>query len=489
MKKTIALLLALVLLVSPMLSACGGSAEEKGISLVVILGFHANACRPSREMLENSGLALLVEQAIDYYKDSVGDIHAEANVKFILCDGEPEVIELKLDGEPINMHFMSGNKPSLQEDLSYLSEDIITALMDPDLMADDEEVDLLAALSMAGDLLRSDPGRQNHIMVIDAGLNTAGFLKMQDPAVCERIQAIGKAGAAEGAADDAAKKAAAALVEELPSGSIADLKDIYVTYHGLGNVDNITQKTITDQLVKDSLLNFWTAFFKESGATLVMDLVFTVNENGTPMVHNSDSESDEDVGYPFVSSVPFVSEELQWMPSGGSNNGTGVQEPEAPLSFNANTLAFESQSHEFRNYAKAVAEIKSRQDYFDRILEQDPNAIFYVVGSIAKTSPERTREEGSLSGERANEVAKIMVKECGIPADQIRIIPAGLTVLSWRCAEEFPGGVRTDETPANMQRNRVVAIVPSIFTNAMNELKGANGSGVNLLELAVPYVG
>lgn len=488
MKKALALLLVLVLLVTPLITACS-SQEQTGISLVVILGYHANANRPSREMLEDSVLPMLIENAISYYEDSNGYCHAQANVKFILCDGDPSVVEPTLAGEPIIMHYESGNITTLKEDMAYLSEDIITALTDPTLKADDPEVDLLAALSMAGDLLRANPGVQNHIMVIDTGLNTAGALKMQEQAVCANIQAVGKAGAAEGAEDNAADKAAEDLVNQMAPGSVADLSNTYVTFYGMGNVDNVAQATITDQLIKDSLIKFWTAFFKKANATLVSDITFTVNENGTPMVHNTDGDGDSDSSndndYFFVSSIPFVSEEIDWSIKDNTNDDPTPTPPEEkPLTFNAGTLAFQSQSAEFKNRSQAIAEITSRQSYFDRILEENPDAVFYVVGSIAKTSPERTKEEGTLSRDRANAVAKIMVEECGIPSSQIRIIPAGLTVLTWRNSEEFPNGQRTGQTPANMQRNRVVAIVPSVFNEVMSEL-----SSKGLLQQAIPYIG
>lgn len=487
MKKALSLLLALILLVTPLLTACG-SQEQTGISLVVILGYHANACRPTPDMLENSGLPVLIENAISYYKDSRGSCHAQANIKFILCDGNPSVIEPTLNGEPITMHYESGNFSTLKEDMSYLSEDIITALADPTLKADDPESDLLGALSMAGDLLRSNPGAQNHIMVIDTGLNTAGALKMQDKAVCENIQGIGKAGVAPGAAADAADLAAKDLVGKMAPGSVADLSNTYVTFYGMGNVDNVSQATITDQLIKDSLTKFWTAFFNEAGATLVTDIIFTVNENGIPMVHSADGDGDNDSSndnyYHFVSSIPFVSEEINWTVNEESTGNSTVVVDEDPLTFNASTLAFQSQSAKFKDRNQAIAEITSRQAYFDQILNANPNAMFYVVGSIAKTSPDRTQEEGNLSRDRALAVAKIMVEECGIPSSQIFIIPAGLTVLTWRNSVEFPNGQRTEETPANMQRNRVVAIVPSVFSDVMSELDSKG-----LLQQAIPYAG
>lgn len=466
MKRIIALLMALILLVTPVLSGCGSSSEEvRGISLVVILGFHANACRPTSEMLDKAGLTMLIENAIDYYKDSSKYWHAEANIKFILCDGNPEVVTLKLDGEAINMHYEAGNKAVLQEDMRYLANDILDALQSPTLKADDSEVDLLAALSMAGDLLREDPGVQNHIMVIDTGLNTEGALKMQNANVCASIESIGSS--------DDPDTTAAELVKNLGSGSIADLSNIYVNFYGLGNVDNVTQSIITDQTDKTSLIKFWTAYFDKTGATLVSDLNFTVNQNGTPMVHNSDGGNDT---YLPVSSVPFTT-------SSYNGGGEGI----TILSFNENTLDFMPGSEKFRSKQKAIDEITSREAYFEQVDQIDPNAIYYVVGSIAKIDPNRTKEEGSLSLDRAREVAKLMVECCGISSDRIRLIPAGLTVLSWRNAVEFPNGEKTAETNANMQRNRVVAIVPSVCPDAMAELKGGNESKVDLLSLAVPY--
>lgn len=477
-KRAIALLLVLALLITPLLTACGGTGEREGISLVVILGCHANACRPTRAMLEGSGLVTLIENAITYYEDNSGYCHAKANIKFILCDGNPEIIDLKMNGESITMQYEAGNFAVLEEDMRYLAQDIIDALQSEDLRADDEEVDLLAALSMASDLLRMEPGIQKHIMVIDTGLNTAGFLRMQDEAVRKSIQSIGYAGAATGAAEDAAQKAADEVVSHMAPGAITDLKDTYVTFYGLGNVDDVTQPAITDQLVKNSLVEFWTAYFKTCGATLVTDLSFTVNQNGMPMVYNSDGN-----GYPYVSNIPFDISKGTAVDIGNVESGGDIPEVEK-LVFNENTLTFKSNKAEFRNREIAVAEIKNRQSYFDLMLQKDPDAVFYVVGSIAMADPSRTEEKGTLSRDRAIEVAKIMVEECGVEPSRIKIIPAGLTVLSWRDAVEYPGGVETPDTPVNKQRNRVVAIVPSIFTEQMNELRQAN-----LLELAISYEG
>lgn len=468
-KHILPLLLVLAILGTLGLTACGGpSGDTKGISLVVILGYHANTCKPNQEMLEQSGLATLINHAIDYYKDSDGYCHAKANIKFILCDGQPEVIDLTKDGEPIVMHYEAGNFDVLKEDMRYLSQDIMDALQSNELMANDDEVDLLAALSMAGDLLRMDPGVQNRILVLDSGLNTAGLLKMQDQQTLKNLQEIGNAG------KEKAPEVAKNFVDHMAKGAIADLDDIHVTFYGLGNVDNVTQTTITDQLVKDTLIHFWTAYFAECKATLQPSLVFTVNQGGTPMIYNSDG-----TGYPYVSNIPFVLSQDSF-PMPGSDLTP-------MLVLNENKLGFNPSKATFRNRDTAVTEITNNNPFFHWVLEQNPDVTFYVVGSVAKKDPEHTKEKGTLSLERAEAVAQILVEDCGIPADRIMLIPAGLTRLKWRDNEEFPNGQKTTDSPSNQQKNRVVAIVPSTESDLMAELKGGNPEGVNLLDWAIPY--
>ena len=469
-KRFIPLLLVLALLASLTLSACGDTPVSKdSISLVVILGYHANAYRPSREMLEQSGLTTLINHAIEYYKDDYGYCHAEANIQFILCDGQPEVVELQLNSAPVSMHYEAGNFDMLQQNLSYLTEDIMTALQSEELMANDGEVDLISALGMAGDLLRANPGVQNHILVLDAGLNTTGLLKMQDEIVLEHFQAIGED-------TSATLTAANTFVDTMAKGAIVDLSNTYVTFYGLGNVDNVAQETIIDQLVKNSMINFWTAYLTRCGATLVSDLSFAVNQGGTAMVYNSDG-----TGYPYVSNVPFKLSEDSF------EKKEDLSTDDTELVFNESTLGFNPSKATFRDYTNAVNAIRNNKAYFQWVLDHDENAIFYVVGSIARKDPTHEKEKGTLSLERAQAVAKIMVEECGVPKENIRIIAAGLTRLKWRDKDEFPNNQIIPESGLRQQQNRVVAIVPSTKADLMEELQKINSQKETLLSLAIPY--
>ena len=418
---------------------------------------------PTRKMLESSGLKDLIRETAVYYEDDAGFFHADLNVKVIVCDGEPEVVpDLYLDGKVLNLKQEDVDYDYLVEDVDSLSGQVLDALLDESLTADDPEVDLVAAITKAGQLLANTEAGKRVIMILDPGVSTTGVVAMNDNI---NIQ----------------EKSAEDLMDDLADGAFADLSGTSVFWYGLGNVDPDNQTDFSkDTIVSGQVINFWKTYLTACGAELPGDLKITVNEGGVPMVHVPDMEPCQG-WYPKVSNVAFtLTETVQTVEP-------GIKPQEKELVFTETKLAFESGEDTFLNEKTAITELTNQKDYFQQCLAYDPQMIFYVVGSVNQDKPKKDGETGNLSWRRANRVAEVMIDHCGVPEENIRIIGAGMNLLKW-C-----GGKSFDENDnpiyENWPKNRVVSVIPSIFPSQMHEIEGGNENGINFVSIAKPFNG
>lgn len=472
-KRVIALLLAVLALLGS-LSGCQEKVpQSKDIELVVILGKHANMMFPSARTLKESKLPALLGSAVEYGKSN-GNRYGKMNVRFIVCDGNPEEVLLKDEnGAELDLTVEHKNYDNVERDLVVLQEKVFEAMQSEMIMADDSESDLISALGQAKDMLEKSDCQNKMIVVIDNGISTDGYLEMQHFSIQNRT--------------------ADKIVSDLAPDAKLDLSGMAVYFIGLGNVDGEDQQQIVGQKMKDELVSFWETYLRDwCGAELPYGISFSGDTLGTPLRHVPGDSS----GYPAVTSVAFEDTQT-YIPPEPDDTGKVDKPVEEILEFNDVRLQFKPKNDndemaEFLNKNQAVTTIKNYKGYFEHVLAYDPNAIFYVVGSIAQTTPDHTKEGGTTSLERAFLVAEVMVEELGVPAKNIRLIQGGLTDLSWCCAEEFPNGKDTPEdiTAAAQKENRVVAIIPSIFDDNMNELDTISvETGKKLIDMAVAYSG
>ena len=471
--RVIALLLVLVMLTG--LCGCKKNIpESRDVDIVVILGKHANMMFPSEKTLMESTLPMLLENAAEYgYRN--GKYYGKICARFIVCDGNPEEILLQNEnGEELNLTVERNNIDNVKRALTDLQKQIMKAMQDESIMADDPESDLIAALGKARDMLDERNKTNKMIVVIDNGISTSGYLEMQNFSI--QNQTPDK------------------IVSNLASDAKLDLEGIAVCFIGLGNTDGEDQQPLNGQKMKTELVSFWETYLSVlCGAMLPYGINFSGHTLGTPLRHVPGNSS----GYPPVTPVAFKDTETYIAPEPDPSTGEVEKPKEEILEFNEVRLRFKPKNDnnemaKFIDKKSAVTTITNYTNYFKHVLDYDPNAIFYVVGSIAQISPTHDKEGGTTSLERAFLVAEIMVEQAGVPAKNIRLIQGGLTDLSWCCAEEFPNGESTpiEITTAAQKENRVVAIIPSIFDAKVNELNTISvETGEKLIDMAVSYSG
>lgn len=427
--------------------------EEADLSVVVILGYHANAVKPNEEFLWDDTLEPILENAVTYsYDEDEQEYGARINVSVIISDGDPEQVELMQpkrknkkdeneEPKPIELRRSATSTTRLDKLVSDSLNDIRDVILSDTLKADDAEVDLVASMNKATKILTENPGRENHIVVIDTGVTTDGYLDM-------RLVNIQRDTAAE-------------VVKDLQASAVVDLKGIHVTFKGVGNICGSQVDFREDDLVNDRLVEFWEEYFKRCDATVEGGIVLS-EAMGQPLLHNEDADKPENKGkidtYPTVSSVPFSIAPVI------VNNGSGEAEAQmGTIVLNSTSLTFKGDSDEFRDEKAAEATLLSYEQTFS-ILKDNPSITIYVVGSKAKTAPDEDVKDHPLSKSRAEAVKKLICSVYQIDESQIKIVDAGTQEFTWRDAVEYPDG-RTLDSNAQ-QQNRVVAIVPSVAPEA-----------------------
>lgn len=422
MKRKLKILILLLIVFN--LTGCYELNEDnlkEGTPLVIIIGKHANA-NIFTEIPDE--LSKLIEESLDVTDNGEG-YSIEANVSIIINDGNPT-------RENIGINLSNSTREYNQKDLEYninkIKNKIESFILSNEIIATDEETDLIASLSEAESILDDEP--KSNIYIYDSGITTSGYLNMVDNK------------------NDISKNEISEIVNRLEKKNVLpSLTGVNVTFEGLLNV---ADPQMSESPLKKLIKNLWEEIISKSGATLTK--IDVSEKNGKPMVYNED-ESGETV-YPYVTPVTF----------------SGLDAEDDVHIYPSTQLGFKPGSSEFRDgKALAVKAIEDLQlESLNKYVENEDGYI-YVVGSIAKTSQDIAFSSNEISKERGEKVADILV-ELGIPSSRIKVIDAGTTVFSWRNKEEFPNGIKSDE---NQQGNRVVAIIPDSYknTNKIQELK------------------
>ncbi len=420
-----------------------GSSEEqiKPVALVIIAGRHANAKMYSEKM---------IKQASDYMKKTFVTTHnndgytATAQISVIICDGKPEKVDTIVDGKDI-LTYTSGNFAELNEQKGALVNELTDFLLSDELKSNDAEVDLLSAISKAQNILESYPDSEHHILILDTGITTAGALNMNKINIMER------------STDE--------IIESI-SDAIPHLDGTYITFAGLGNVAD-PQSEIRSIQGQNKLEELWTAILKYGNAELTSQLIYNDSENTAIMAY---SESNLN-SYKEVSAVSFYNS----TDDGVEPNPVVIQHEEkaedATITVCLQTAdlgGFEPDRAEFSNIDTAIHTLNTLSDDLSKFLSGTDYKL-YVVGSIARVEPGDAKRTSHVSQERAEAVAELLIKKYDVPQDRIVTIDAGMTKFSWRNADEFPNGSKT-QVDSEAQKNRVVAII-SENSSLVDELK------------------
>lgn len=438
MKKYLFITLFMVVLAAFVFTGCGNStdSDSESIALVIIVGRHANANMYTIDMLDN--VRELIAKSIVETKSSTG-YTAKAQVSVIISDGNPKVVTI--DTDILNSKEVS-NRANLNTE--KIVDNVIAFLFSDDLRADDEEVDLLGAISEAQKILNADKTSEHHILILDTGITTAGYLDMRSYNLSEMecfdiIEAIRKG---------------------IPNLNPNNYKT-YVTFWGLGNVAG-KQSPLNDIELENKLVELWREIIVETAkGELTDDLCYSASM-GEPMLY-FETPTEDDPGYKYVSPVVFPTSTtltIDRMPLNMWNKDFNVEneEPEklgVEFLLDSQTLGFKPNSTLFRDNDQVTQVSNAINGQLTDYLNNTKNKI-YVVGSIAKTAPDKSQKTDEISGGRAQAVADLLIS-LGAPEERIIVIDAGVTEFSWRNAVEFPDGFTCD--PVAQQENRVVVII------------------------------
>lgn len=449
-------ILFLVVLIAFAAFACGTkkTAESSDpAALVIIIGKHSNTYNIIDDVIEKI-TPLIKRSIVDYDESPDPDnaYYAKANVSVVVCDGDPRSVPLTKDGEDI-LICAANNRSNFNDEKDELIIRITDFLRSDQLVANDPEVDLLSALSRAKKLLNTySTDLERNIVILDSGITTKGYLDM-----CKGETKF-------------ATNENATILENIEEG-IPNLSGIKVTFYGLGCVCG-RQKEITTDAMENKLIDLWQKIIEDKAKAELINDLYIYPSKGIAMEYSED-EIEGKPNYPMVSTVYFPQPDGKVIPDGitvinptqaptsTGNEPTPVPEPKVEAKFYSSDLGFIANTAQFLDKGHAIEAINLLSKDIEAVINET-DYLIYVVGSIAKVSPDRTDRSNALSKARAEAVKNILVDEFNVPADRIRVIDAGVTEFSWRNANE-------DNGPK--QENRVVAIFSANRTDLVDELR------------------
>ena len=386
--------------------------NEDLINLVVITGNRANTSEIPIGSAVDDIFCNLVGRTFE-----ISNLEAEGNIAFVVSDGEPWRAEvLGQNGRPADLRVTANNNYVLTNRIRNTISHVILPFMDSDhLMAQTEEADLFEALHIASRILRDmDQARDNHILIIDSGITTAGHIDMREFDLME-----------DGVTDE--------IVNRLEiAGLLPDLSGVDISFFNIGG--GAYPQQVPSGPVEDALKAFWRDILGAAGAQVLQ--MQGRSEGGNPRT--------TDGGYPFVSNVEFDTPEVDF-----SDLRSEV--------FSAEHLGFIADESEFINEENARNILSTIAEVLSAFLGNNTEHTVYIVGSQA-VGPDGYTGLYTLSLERAQRVKDLLISEFNLPEAQLAAIGAGTTPLSWRNTDEFETGQWRDDLA---EQNRVVAIIPS----------------------------
>jgi outer membrane protein OmpA-like peptidoglycan-associated protein len=356
-----------------LLAGCGGSTVSSAPgALAVIVGAHANMVAPS------------VLDTIQTEIDTAAGLGSPATV--IVDDGSPTA------SAPLSLKPVNDNPLYRQDQVNQLKN-----LIDQ-TRADNPEVDLLAAISLAARSVTEAVGPKT-IVVIDSGLQTTGALRFQDQ---------------DGALLNANPDEVVELLRR--TQQLPNLTGMRVIFTGLG--DTAAPQQPLPAPARAVLVALWTKIVESAGGKA------EVKQAPLPSTRTMD-------GLPPVTIVPVAAKSIGPLPS-----ITVLRD---------GTIGFVPDQAVFRDPGQARAVLAD----YAREITNGRRALLTGTTASAGTSEYRLR----LSQERANAVRDLLVS-LGAPADRISTRGLGSDFPGYVPDHDPQGNL--DPVPA--ARNRQVII-------------------------------
>lgn len=430
------------------LASCGTSANvlknDNSTAMVVILGKHANAME-------------IPEDAYDQIENLLDNVVYGGYICAVISDSNPTKIELVEDK---NFFIEDArNSTILEKRIKTRKSEIITTLKELTAVADSEEVDLLAAIREAKNVLSSSwsAGVKNKIIVIiDTGISTTGDLNFCDmdflydkPDINEIIQQ---------------------LKDYEGIGVLPDLAGVDITF--IGTTDGLAevaapQKTETTD--KKFIKDLWERVVTACDAKSIN--FESAAGWSKPNVYTEDATSK----FRYVSVIPFFHEKvinipdvLTYNPNTSDQQPILPEPPEVEIKLESQMVGFKPDKAIYINEQNAKSTLRPYADELKDFFKLFPDEKIWIVGTSAAVV-KNAKSGYDLSSQRAEAVKSTLVSEFGIPEDKLLTIGVGCVFPWW--VDEFPNG--TFDTSVAQANRAVFLLSNSDNTDYFQRLKAA----------------
>jgi len=404
--------------------------NENPVAVVVILGRHANA------MAIPEGAYLTIQRYLEraVYGGYVG---------VVIADGMPTTTNL------VDTNFFIENARNtiyLENIVASRVGSLMEKIRDTNIRAQSPEVDLLAAIREAQNILQSPSIAHigdRHIVIISTGISTTGdlnFLNLDFNETLPRVDSI--------------------VDTYLSMGLLPSLSGIDVTFIGFDDgmaVAAYPQQSTT--VHRRFISDLWYSLIWASGACSV---IFE-NSAGwnTPNIWSDDNL---DIEFPFVSVVPLFENRPVF----------AHQNPTVEHGISNVSLGFASNTAAFLNEYAAMQIIAPFGNVLEEFFQVFPSERIWIVGTTAMTIPNSNDDDHiDLSFSRAERVKEALIASgYNIPVDNLLTIGLG-TQFPWR-VDEFADGLFNSVAA---QTNRAVWLLSEHADSEMfNALKKADNN-------------
>lgn len=418
--------------------------NDNPTAMVLILGKHANAMK-------------IPEDAYKQIEKLLDNTVYGGYVCAVIVDENPTKVEIVEDEE----FFIEDarNTTILNKRIDTRKTEIFNALKELTAVADSEEVDLLAAIREAKNVLSSDKvltAENKKIVIIDTGISTTGDLNFCNMDFLYQKPDIDK------------------IVKQLNDyegvGVLPDLSGVDVTF--IGTVDGLAEvaepqeaMTTDKKFIRDLWSNVITACQADS-----------VNFESVAgwSVPNEYTEDDESK-FKYVSVVSFFHNKVIEFPE-ISNYDPGNSDlpptlPEPPIveiKLESQVIGFEENTATYKNEQNAKNILRPYADELKELFKTYPDEKIWIVGTTAAVT-KGSRSGYDLSFQRAETVKNTLEDEFEIPSENLLTIGVGCVFPWW--VDEFPNG---DFDTNVAQANRAVFLLSDSDSNDyFNKLKTA----------------
>lgn len=437
-----AVLIGMAALMCPYFTACDSLPDgytvtendfitnDNSTAMVVLLGKHANAME-------------IPQDAYDQIEDMLDNVVYGGYVCAVIVDGDPDKIDLVEDNDFFEENARNSSK--LNTILEKRKAEIVDSLENMPEVADDEEVDLLAAIREAANVLSGSVAANavnKRIVIVDTGISTTGDLNLINADFSDNNK------------PDAIKDIIPTLKERGGVNVLPDLSGIDVTF--IGTVDGLAEAAAPQEMEttdKIYIKELWKAVIEACNAETPEFKAAA----GWDVVN--DYTEDEDSKFKRVTSIIFTNPSIYIEGSDDDSNPDSLPDlpnpPPIEINLPTETINFKSGTSEYSE--PEITENYTLRPYAEQLIthfDSYPEDTVWIAGTTAGEDQDDGVDQ-SLSQDRAEAVKKSLVK-LGVPEENLVTIALGC---------EFPW--KTKETNnSDKEKNRTVVIFSETESSA-----------------------